>query len=98
MARRHSYYVYILCNHRNGTLYIGMTNDIDVRLAEHRAGKSKFIARYGVHRLVHVEHFDYVNDARAREKQLKRWNRQWKIDLIEASNPDWTEVYLHPLD
>ena len=97
-TRRHIYYVYILCNHRNGTLYVGVTNNIHERLCEHRAGKSRFTARYGVRRLVYLESFQYVNDAIAFEKRLKKYPRQWKINLIEARNPEWSELELHPFD
>ena len=99
-SKRRVYYVYILCNHKNGTLYIGVTNDIHMRLAEHKqkADPASFTARYGVTRLVYLEVFDYVNDAIAREKRLKKYKRQWKINLIEENNPDWLELELDILD
>jgi putative endonuclease len=87
------YAVYILASKRHGTLYIGVTNDVAKRLNEHRIGKgSKFVSEYGVNRLVHVELFDDPRDAIAREKQLKKWNRDWKVALIERDNPDWQDL------
>jgi len=78
------YAVYILASKRHGTLYIGVTNDIAKRLDEHERGiGSKFVRDYKVRMLVYVEIFDEPNDAIAREKQLKKWNRDWKIELIE---------------
>jgi putative endonuclease len=80
-------HVYILASRRHGTLYIGVTNSLQKRLVEHRTGKgSSFVKQYGVHRLVHVESYERVEDAIAREKQLKRWKRDWKIELIEREN------------
>jgi putative endonuclease len=81
------YYVYILASRRHRTLYIGVTNSLQKRLAEHRDGKgSSFVKTYGVHRLVCVETYERADEAIAREKQLKRWKRDWKIDLIEREN------------
>ena len=85
--------VYILASQRNGTLYIGVTGNLAVRMDQHRAKQgSAFTRRYGVTRLVYVEWFDDPGDAIVREKQLKGWNRAWKIKLIEASNPQWLEL------
>jgi putative endonuclease len=87
------YYVYILASRRHGTLYIGVTNSLQKRLAEHRDGKgSVFVKTYGVHRLVYVEAFDRADEAIAREKQLKRWRRDWKIELIERENIEWRDL------
>ena len=87
------YFVYVLASRRTGTLYIGVTNDLRRRLDEHRSGKgSEFVARYGVTRLVYFETCERVDEAISREKQLKGWNRAWKIRLIERSNPDWLDV------
>jgi len=87
-----SYYVYILASRHQGTLYIGVTNDIRARLELHRCRRgSKFVHRYRVFRLVHVEEFATALEAIAREKQLKFWKRDWKIKLIEAENPDWND-------
>jgi putative endonuclease len=87
-----SYYVYILASRHHGTIYIGVTNDIRTRLEQHRAGRgSKFVQKYKVFRLVHVETFASPQEAIAREKQLKFWKRDWKIKLIEQENPDWND-------
>ena len=87
------YCVYILASRRNGTLYIGVTNSLHRRLAEHRTGiGSLFVKKYGIHRLVYVESYAQVEEAIAREKQLKRWKRDWKIELIERDNPEWRDL------
>jgi putative endonuclease len=87
------YCVYILASRRNGTLYIGVTNSLQRRLAEHRDGiGSQFVKKYGIRRLVHVESYAQVEEAIAREKQLKRWKRDWKIELIERDNPEWRDL------
>lgn len=87
------YYVYILASRRHGTLYIGVTNSLQKRLAEHRDGKgSVFVKTYGVHRLVYVEAFDRADEAIAREKQLKRSKRDWKIELVERENLEWRDL------
>jgi putative endonuclease len=88
------YAVYIMASGRNGTLYIGVTNNIAVRSYQHRSGKgSSFTAKYGVKMLVWYEVYTDVNEAIAREKQLKKWERKWKIKLIEDMNPDWVDLY-----
>ncbi|MCB2114703.1 MAG: GIY-YIG nuclease family protein [Parvularculaceae bacterium] len=88
------YYVYILASRRNGTLYIGVTNDINHRAFEHREGRgSIFTSKYGVRRLVYYETFNRIEDAIDREKAMKKWKRQWKIELIESMNPDWDDLY-----
>lgn len=95
MPRRsyHNYTVYILTNKKDGVLYIGVTGGIDDRLRRHRLGEgSTFTKKYQAHKLVYFEDFQYVNDAIAREKQLKNWHRQWKINLIESENPDWNDL------
>ena len=85
--------VCILASRRHGTLYIGITNDLRRRLEEHRLGKgSKFVQRYAVRSLVHVEQFDDPETAIVREKRLKKWNRDWKIALIERENPEWRDL------
>jgi putative endonuclease len=88
-------YVYMTASQKRGTIYIGVTNDLGRRMPEHKAGTgSRFTARYGVQRLVwYEEHFD-IRDAIQREKSLKRWPRQWKIELIEKTNPDWNELFV----
>ena len=86
--------VYILASRRNGTLYIGVTNDLSRRVYEHRTkAVPGFTSRYNVTILVWYEHYDYVNDALAREKSLKRWRREWKLKLIEDFNPEWRDLY-----
>jgi len=89
----HQYYVYILSNKKNGTLYVGMTNDLERRMFEHKHKLIEgFTKKYNLNRLIYFEQFQYVNDAIKREKQLKNWNRQWKIDLIEKDNQDWKDL------
>ena len=88
------YHVYILASRRNGTLYIGVTNDIARRVHEHRQGVgSKFVRKYRVTRLVHMEPHEEVGQAIQREKTLKEWPRAWKIRLIEGGNPEWEDLY-----
>ena len=88
-----SYYVYILSSRRYGTLYIGVTNNLRRRLEEHRLGLgSEFVKQYKVGRLVHVEAFDDPESAIRREKQMKKWNRDWKIKLIEEENLEWRDL------
>jgi putative endonuclease len=87
------YHVYILASRRHGTLYIGITNDLRARLEQHRLGfGSQFVSKYGVYRLVYVETYDAPEDPIRREKQLKKWNRDWKIRLIEENNPEWRDL------
>jgi putative endonuclease len=97
--RDHEYFVYILSS-RSRTLYIGVTNNLLVRLHQHRAGRAdSFTARYKIHRLVHYERFQYIDSAIAREKHLKHFTRQEKIALIESTNPTWEDLaaeYLPP--
>src|SRR5882757_3141720 len=82
------YYVYLLASRRYGTIYIGVTNNLGKRLAEHRAGKgSKFVRQYGVLRLVYVESFERPDEAIAREKQLKKWNRDWEDQAYRNGQP-----------
>ena len=89
-----TYYVYIMASRRNGTLYIGVTNDIARRAVEHREGVTAgFTRRYGVKLLVYCEAHDEVRSAIEREKHLKKWNRAWKLALIESANPNWEDLY-----
>src|SRR3546814_5845784 len=89
-----SYHVYILASARNGTLYTGVTGDIARRIWEHRNGAvESFTKRYAVHRLVHVETFSDIITAIAREKAIKKWQRAWKLELIERDNPDWRDLF-----
>ena len=88
------YYVYILASRKHGTLYIGVTSDPAKRIWEHRTGAvAGFTSRYKVHKLVHIESFDAPEAAIQREKSLKKWPRDWKINLIERENPEWTDLY-----
>jgi putative endonuclease len=92
--REHLYFVYILASRRNGTLYVGVTNDVMRRTWEHRNELVKgFTKKYGVHILVWFELHEDIDVAIAREKQLKKWNRAWKIKLIEYSNSGWNDLY-----
>jgi putative endonuclease len=92
--RVRQYYVYIMASRKNGTLYIGVTNDVARRAYEHREGLLPgFTKRYGVKVLVHMEPFNDISTAIQREKSLKKWPRAWKIALIEESNPDWRDLY-----
>ena len=85
--------VYILASKPYGTLYIGVTSDLIARLWQHRTGQVKgFTKRYVVHILLRFEQFATMHDAISREKQLKRWHRQWKINLIESENPQWVDL------
>ena len=84
---------YILASKPNGTLYIGVTTNLIARLHQHRTNTVPgFTSRYAVHRLVHFEMCDTMEAAILREKQLKNWRRQWKINLIEADNPRWNDL------
>jgi putative endonuclease len=89
-----TYYVYILASGRNGTLYTGVTNDLVRRVWEHKQKVVPgFCRRYGVDRLVWFEASDSIDAAIAREKQIKHWNRQWRIDLFRDGNPNWDDLY-----
>ena len=89
-----NYAVYILTNYDRTVFYIGVTGNLEARLAYHiyKVIPDSFTSRYNVNRLVYYEFFDYVNDAIAREKQLKNWRRQWKINLIKTINPEMTDL------
>jgi putative endonuclease len=87
------FFVYILASKPNGTLYVGVTNNLARRLAEHKAKLVPgFTQKYKVDLLVHFEAFESILEARAREHTLKRWRRAWKIALIEKLNPDWRDL------
>jgi putative endonuclease len=89
-----AYYVYLLARKRDGTLYLGVTRDLGRRVWEHKIKLNDgFTARYGIDRLVWYEVYERIDDAIAREKAIKRWRRDWKIALIEAMNPDWSDLY-----
>lgn len=88
------YYVYMLASSRNGTLYTGVTGDIVKRIWEHRSGIIEgFTKTYHVHLLVWYEVHEDVNEAIVREKRIKKWNRAWKVALIERSNSGWNDLY-----
>ena len=88
------YFVYIMANQKNGTLYIGVTGDLLKRVYEHKHNMVKgFTKQYSLHRLVYYEATESIHSAIEREKQLKKWNRQWKIRLIEKMNPRWQDLY-----
>lgn len=92
--RQYTYYVYILASQRNGTLYTGVTNDLKIRAWEHQHDLVKgFTREYGVHILVYYEQHSDIDQAILREKQIKRWKRTWKLDLIEKDNPNWDDLY-----
>ena len=88
-----AYYVYLLASRTNGTLYLGMTNDLVRRVYEHKTKAVRgFSARYGVDRLVRFEIYDDPVTAITREKELKKWRRAWKVRLIETANPAWDDL------
>ncbi|MEX2127550.1 MAG: GIY-YIG nuclease family protein [Xanthobacteraceae bacterium] len=88
------YYVYLLASRKNGTLYLGVTNDLIRRVYEHKTKSLPgFTARYDVSRLVWFEPYDDPANAIAREKDIKKWRREWKIRLINQDNPDWNDLY-----
>jgi putative endonuclease len=88
-----TFYVYLLASRYRGTLYVGVTNDLSRRVGEHKAGNVPgFTKRYKTNNLVHAEEFASILEARARERVLKRWRRDWKIKLIETSNPAWRDL------
>ncbi len=89
-----TYYVYIMASQKNGTLYIGVSGNLVQRISRHKdAQVSGFTQRYGVHRLVYYETFGHIGDAILREKRLKKWKRQWKVRLVEQTNPEWHDLY-----
>jgi putative endonuclease len=88
------YFVYILASKRNGTLYIGVTNNLIKRVYEHKTDLvDGFTKKYRVHNLIYYEIYNSIDDAIVREKRLKKWKRQWKIELIEKNNPEWMDLY-----
>ena len=88
------YWVYILASKRNGTLYVGLTNDLARRVWQHRTGVGAvFTRKYGVTRLVYAQPYADVSVALAEERTLKRWRRAWKLALIEQDNPQWRDLY-----
>jgi putative endonuclease len=99
MANMREYYVYMLASKKNGTLYVGMTEDIAKRIVRHKGGKgSKFVKKYNIQRLVYFERAKDYREARSRERQLKWWERKWKLALIEQMNPEWKDLSKEILD
>jgi putative endonuclease len=96
--REHQYYIYILTNKNNEVLYIGITNNLLQRVYQH---KNKlidgFTAKYNLNKLVYYEIYQYVQDAIQREKQIKKWNRKWKMEQIQKFNPKWKDLYIEML-
>lgn len=89
-----TYYIYIMASKKNGVLYIGVTNNLLKRVFEHREGSVEgFTKRYWVKHLVYFEQTESIESAIAREKQLKKWKRNWKVRLIEKDNPNWSDLY-----
>jgi putative endonuclease len=94
MSEPRSYYVYILASGVGGTLYVGVSNDLIRRVYTHREKVvDGFTKKYDVDRLVYFEVFDDIENAIVREKRLKKWNRAWKVRLIEQDNPNWDDLY-----
>jgi len=90
----HQYYVYLLASKKNGTLYLGVTSNLIKRVYEHKNNLvSGFTQKYKIQNLVYYETTDDINSAITREKQLKKWKRAWKIELIEKNNPGWRDLY-----
>lgn len=90
-----AFWVYILATERNGTFYVGHTDDLARRVWEHRAEvRPGFTSKYGIKKLVFAEAHDTREAAKMRERRLKRWNRTWKMSLVEQRNPGWDDLYL----
>jgi putative endonuclease len=93
------YYVYIMASRRNGTLYVGVTNNLLRRVGEHKIGVADgFTKKYGIKNLVYFDTASDAYSAISREKQLKNWKRKWKLELIESANPEWKDLYFEILD
>ncbi len=89
-----AYYIYMMASKRNGTAYISVTSDLIKRVYEHKGDIIPgFTSKYRVHRLVYYEQYHDANSAIEREKRLKKWNRRWKLELIEKTDPDWRDLY-----
>ncbi len=88
------YYVYLLATRKHGTLYVGVTNDLLRRVYQHKTHAAPgFTSCYNIHQLVWFESYDDPQNAIAREKEIKKWRRDWKINLVERSNPEWIDLY-----
>ena len=89
----HQYYVYIITNKKEGVLYIGVTNNLERRIFEHKNKLVKgFSSRYNLDKLIYFEKFQYIKEAIRREKNMKKWKREWKINLIVEENPNWEDL------
>ncbi|MFA5322244.1 MAG: GIY-YIG nuclease family protein [Smithella sp.] len=89
-----NYYLYIVASKKNGTLYIGVTGDLVKRTYEHKQNAiDGFTKKYNVHNLVYYETYKDIEEAILREKQMKKWNRKWKVRIIEENNPEWKDLY-----
>jgi putative endonuclease len=89
-----SYYTYILTNKNNSVFYIGVTNNIIARTYQHKSKEQEsFTAKYNINKLVYFEEYGEIEEAIIREKKLKRWNKDWKVELIEKMNPNWDDLY-----
>lgn len=87
-------FVYIMANKRNGTIYIGVTNNLSNRVWQHKQNViESFTKKYSIHRLIYFEQHGSIHLAIEREKQIKKWRRQWKLELIERANPGWSDLY-----
>jgi len=94
MTEPKRFFVYLLASKRNGTLYVGVTSDLPKRIYEHKQGVADgFTKKYAVKILVYFEAHDGAEAAITREKQIKEWKRQWKLELIEGFNPDWQDMF-----
>ena len=95
MKEERSYYVYIMASRKHGTLYVGVTDNLVGRVIQYKKKvyKNSFTAKYNVTKLVYFEAYEDVHEAIAKEKQLKKWKREWKIKIIEENNPDWKDLY-----
>ena len=99
MRKDHLSFVYILANKRNGTLYVGVTSDLMKRIWQHKSKELQgFAEKYGADKLVYFEEHFSITDAINREKELKRFRRQWKMELIENMNPDWNDLYIKMIE
>ncbi len=90
-----NFYVYIITNKSNKVLYIGFTKDLKRRIYQHKnkSHPNTFSARYNLNKLIYFEVFKFEEEAKLRERQMKKWNRDWKIELIERENPNWEDLY-----
>ena len=94
MKPKKTYYTYITASKKNGTLYIGVTSNLKKRITEHKEGLVEgFTKKYKVDKLVWYETFNDIREAITKEKQLKKWDRKWKLELIEKENPSWRDLY-----